>query len=172
MLSLDDKRWSSLQTRNEDGGWVPRWLRRLQENPNDLNLFWESRSLSNYAEENTYSAAFAATPYLVEVARSAQPAERLHYVFFVAMVTMYRIPPGGSDPYMECPPDLEEGFQEAIASALEMAVALLPVTTREPNVRWLLASIAALRGFPGFGRAVIEIQHEQRQDPPQEEIPF
>src|SRR5207302_108993 len=41
MLSLDDPRWSALQTHSSDAIWVPDWLGRLAATPDDLELFNE-----------------------------------------------------------------------------------------------------------------------------------
>jgi hypothetical protein len=136
-----------------------------------LDLFSESDLLSNYAEENTYSAAFAVAPYLIAAAQGVQPEVQFWYIRFLAMVVMYRSP-AGEEPMGDCPPDLEDEFRGAVAAALGMAAGLLPALVYESDVRWLLAAIAAFKGFPGLARGIVEIQHEQRPDEPSAEIPF
>jgi putative Mn2+ efflux pump MntP len=83
------------------------------------------------SEEITWSAAFAAAPYLAEVARRAQPAARVQYVCFLGAVVLYRVLPDEEESIAQCPPDLEEEFREAVAAALGMAVTLLPTAAGE-----------------------------------------
>jgi hypothetical protein len=169
-LSLNDPRWAFLHTRNGDGASIPRWLSGLLQNPDDLDLFQDEACGLSSGEEITYSAAFAAAPYLMEVARRAGSKARLEYVSFLGMIAQYRLPPG--EPLGECPPDLEPPYQQAVTDALDMALAMLRDETSEPSVRVLLADIAAFKGFAHMANRIIEIKHDLRQDPPVQEIPF
>src|SRR5258706_409091 len=125
MLPLDDSRWSLLQTHSEDGGWVPGWLRRVLECPNDVALLNEG-AYALWSDENTWSASFAAAPYLVEAATRANPAAQFEYVTLVGLIAAYRTKPGTGDANDACPPDLEDGFRKATEDALSLAVGLMP----------------------------------------------
>src|SRR5262249_62087339 len=109
MLRLDDPRWSELSAGGGDALSVPRWLHRLLDSSNDLDLFEQERWML-CSDEITWSAAFAAAPYLLEAARRANPTARVQYVCFLGSVAMYRVAPGESEPWGECPADLEAEF--------------------------------------------------------------
>src|SRR5207249_7182312 len=124
MISLEDPRWSQLCTHAGDAGWVPDWLRRLRAAPDDVTVFNEG-FYGIWSDENTWSAAFAAAPHLIAIAALASERARLEYVAGLGTVAAYREPPGpgGAWPGAEhgaCPPDLEDGFREAVQAALVM----------------------------------------------------
>ena len=141
------------------------------DRPDDLDLFGQDCS-SLCSDEITWAPAFAAAPYLVEVVRRAGPPARLHYVCFLGAVAMYRVPPSESEPCSACPPELEAEFHSAVAAASEMATALLPQATEEPDVRCLLAAVAAFKGYNWLARGIVDLQHPQRPEVTQEEIDF
>jgi hypothetical protein len=171
MLPLDDARWATLHAGGGSADDVPRWLRRLRERPDDTRpLRREGWALCS--DEVTWSAAFAAAPHLVAAVRAAGPAARLEYLCFLGMLVMYQVPAGDADQYTACPPDLEPAFREAVAAAEGFAAGALGAARREPDVRWLLAALAAFKGFPGLARGITDVAHEGRRDEPPEEIPF
>ena len=172
MLQFDDPRWAELcASSGGDANWLRQWLGRLLDRPDDLDLFRED-CWSLCSEEETWAPAFAAAPYLVEVARRAAQPARLHYVCFLGAVATYRAPPDESEPCSTCPPELEAEFHGAIAAASEMAIGLLAHATDEPDVRCLLAAIAAFKGYNGLARGIVDFQHAQRPEAPEEEIEF
>jgi hypothetical protein len=168
MLALDDPRWKAW---TQPVAWFTQWLKRLLEKPNDLGLFYED-CYKLCSDEVTWSVAFAAAPYLVELARRAEPAARIQYIRFLGSIVMYRVPAGDVEPQSDCPPDLEAEFQTSVASALEMATALLLAAEAEADVRRLLAAIAAFKGFNDLARGIVDLAHDDRNEPPVEDIPF
>src|SRR4051794_22518020 len=89
MLPLDDIRWTELHAEGESAAYVTQWLRKLLKQPNDLNLFVQSRWML-CSDEVTWSASFAAAPYLVECAQRAELAARVEYVCFLGSLAMYQ----------------------------------------------------------------------------------
>jgi hypothetical protein len=153
MLPLDSPRWSLLQTHSEDGGWVPRWLRRVLESPDDIVLLNEG-ACRLWSDENAWSASFAAAPYLVQAATRASPSAQLEYVILLGLIAAYRTMPGTVDAYDARPPDLEEWFRKATDDALSLAVGLLPMTWQERLSSSLIAAVAAFKGLLGLSRAI------------------
>ncbi len=172
MLQFDDPRWTELcASSNGNANWLRQWLGQLLDRPDDLNLFGED-CWSLCSQEVTWAPAFAAAPYLVEIARRAGPTARLHHICFLGAVVMYRVPPGEAEPCSACPPELEAEFRGAIAEAAEMATELMPHATEERDVRCLLAAIAAFKGYDCLARGIVNLQHPQRPEAPAEIIEF
>jgi len=97
MLRLDDPRWPDLNHRGWSAGrassddpaapFVPDELRHLLANPADRQRFtalWPYL----YSEGTAWPAAYAAVPYLVEIARQLSPAKRVEHVYVVGLVVM------------------------------------------------------------------------------------
>src|SRR4051794_41005731 len=127
MLSLDDPQWAQLHTHSSDATWVPGWLARLRAAPDELELFGQG-FYGLWSDENTWSAAFATAPHLIEIASRAGEQARLEYIVALGTIAAYRDPPGTGSPYGACPPDLEAPFSEALRAGLAIAGELL---TRE-----------------------------------------
>ncbi len=153
MLSLDDPRWSQLQTHSSDASWVPDWLRRLRAAPSDVELFNDG-FYGLWSDENTWSAAFAAAPHLAAIAELASPQAQLEYVAALGTFAAYREPPGAGSKYGACPPDLEAGFAEALQASLALAGRLLPLEWGERETVLLMAAVAAFKGLLGLSRAI------------------
>ncbi|MEZ6139601.1 MAG: hypothetical protein R3B84_03430 [Zavarzinella sp.] len=172
MLPFDDPLWTELcASSNCNAIWLRQWLVQLLDHPDDVVLFGQD-CWSLCSEEVTWAPAFAAAPYLVEIARRAAPPARLYQVCFLGEVAMYRVPPGESEQCSACPTTLEADFRGAIASASEMAIALLAHATEEADVRCLLAALAAFKGYIELARGIVDLQHSQRPKVPAEEIEF
>jgi hypothetical protein len=171
MLPLDDPRWTECHAEGGHAAHVPRWLRQLLNQPDNLKLFEQQRWML-CSEEVTWSAAFPAAPYFIEAARRAQRAARTEYVCFLGSIVMYRVSREEADQFTKCPLDLEPAFQGAVIAAEEMATSVLPGAKSEEAVRRLLAAVAAFKGFPGMARAILDLKHERRQEVPDEDIAF
>lgn len=170
MLPLDDPRWNSLHA---EGGnaHVPRWLRSLLDRPDDTGpLAREGWALCS--QEITWAAAFAAAPHLLAAARAAQPEAQWTYLCFLGMIAMYRVPADEADEFTTCPPDLEPAFQETLTASARLAAGALTAAVQEPDVRQLLAAVAAFKGFSGLARGITDLAHEGRHDEPPGEIAF
>jgi hypothetical protein len=153
MLDLTDPRWAELSTHSGDAGWVPRWLEELAASPDNLKVF-EPDCWRLWSDENTWSASFAAAPYLVRIAARARAEIRIQYVKLLGLMAMYRTRPGWQGEYLACPSDLERDFGRALGEAAILASGLLPMTWSDDNTRMLIACIAAFKGYLPLARAI------------------
>jgi hypothetical protein len=163
-MSLDDPRWLELGHRNWSPGqrpeddpsvpFVPEELRRLLDKPADHERFTD---LWPYlcSEDTPWPAAYAAAPYLVELARRLRPAERGDYLYVVGLVVMC------SGSYGRTPPSLTEDIAAAYRQALVQALPLLAEQLASAHglmdARYLLAATAALKGHPEFGKFLNDV---------------
>lgn len=138
-LPLDSPRWSRLWTRMGPGAYpVPQVLRALGDDPSDLELFREMWS-EICAEETTYDAAFAAVPYLMDFAGRLDPADADEYLIVAGLIATYA---------SDVPSDLEPAYRTAMHRGLTLTLVLERLETCKTNadLRYLLASVAAMRG--------------------------
>ena len=117
MLALDDERWKDLPHRgwskgkrsklDPDAPFIPDELKKLIDDPKDFKTL---RYISPYlcSEGTTWDAAFAAIPYLVELAKRLSPKERLDYLIFLGFMV---IDAGSSE-------NVEDFFREDYEKAL------------------------------------------------------
>jgi enamine deaminase RidA (YjgF/YER057c/UK114 family) len=157
MLPLDDPRWPDLDHRgwsartlfsDPDAPFVPAELRHLLANPADRQRFtalWPCLC----SEGTAWPVAYAAVPYLVEIARQLSPAERFEHVYVIGLVVMcsgaYGRTPGG------LPTDITAAYRHALPQALALLAETLTVPHDEATTRYLLAAAAALKGHPSLG---------------------
>src|SRR5262245_135320 len=122
-LPLDDPRWSKLDTRSGHADWVPRWLGTLLKRPDDREMFADSWP-DLCSEGTAWSAAFAATPYIADLAAAVPIESRQDYVYFVGLVAMnsVRSRPGGPFGLRRF---LASGHREALHRALSLAIEVL-----------------------------------------------
>ena len=92
MLELTDKRSSELSTHRGNAAWVPEWLEKLETSPDDRGLLDDGR-WALWSDENTWSASFAAAPYLVEIAAMARTEVKVEYVKLLGLMAMYQTRP-------------------------------------------------------------------------------
>ena len=136
-LPLDSPRWSQLWTRMGPGAYpVPQALRDLGGDPSDLELFREMWP-EICAEETTYDAAFAAAPYLMDFAGRLDPADADEYLIVAGLIATYA---------SDVPSDLEPAYRTAMHRGLALALGRLENCTTDADLRYLLASVAAMRG--------------------------
>ncbi len=115
---------------------VPQALRDLSDDPSDLELFHEMWP-EICAEETTYDAAFAAAPYLIDFAARLGTAEADQYLIVAGLIATYA---------SEVPSDLEPAFRKAMRRGLALALERLESCRTNGDLRYLLASVAAMRG--------------------------
>ena len=115
---------------------VPRALRDLGDDPSDLELFREMWP-EICAEETTYDAAFAAAPYLMDFAGRLDPADADEYLIVAGLIATYA---------SHVPSDLEPAYRAAMRRGLTLALARLENCATDADLRYLLASVAAMRG--------------------------
>ena len=153
-LPLDSPRWSRLWTRMGPGAYpVPQALRDLGDDPSDLELFramWPEIC----AEETTYDAAYAAAPYLVDIA--ARPNTADQYLIVLGLVATYA---------SDVPSDLEPAFRTALRRGLTLALERLETCRTDADLRYLLASVAAMRGRPDLAEVLQDLDAIQEPCP-------
>jgi hypothetical protein len=151
MLSLNDPRWSDLCTRNGGAAWVPKQLAALMERPDDLPTFqdlWPELC----SEGTAWSSAYAAVPYLVELAKRVPPNKRLEYLYVVGLVVMCSCPECGES--FAIHPYLEGSYQRALVETLPLLGEMLSERHDVTDTRYLLAAIAALKGHQKLGEVL------------------
>ncbi len=150
-LALNDARWNELMSRNGKAGFVPKSLQHLLEHPDDLPAFqdlWPELC----SEGTAWSAAYAAAPYVVEVARKLSPAQRFEHAYFIGYVAQCECPAEGKSSGLE--PYLAESYRQALSDCLALLAATLVCAHDAMQTRYLLASAAALKGHPSLSRAI------------------
>jgi len=136
-LPLDSPRWGQLWTRMGPGAYpVPQVLRHLGDDPTDLELFREMWP-EICSEDITYDSAFAATPYLIDLAAGLGTADADPYLIVVGLIATYA---------SEVPSDLEPAYRTALQRGLTVALERLETCTPDADLRYLLGSVAAMRG--------------------------
>lgn len=155
-LPLDSPRWSQLWTRMGPGAYpVPQALRQLGDDPSDRELFWELWP-ELCAEETTYDAAFAALPYLVDLAEGPGTADADQYLIVAGLIATYA---------SDVPTDLEPAFRAALRRGLTLTLERLESCTTKANLRYLLASVAAMRGRTDLAQVLQDLDAIQEPCP-------
>ena len=158
MLPLDDPRWLELGHRNwspgqrpgddPDAPFVPQELSGLLAEPTDFERLTE---LWPYlcSEDTAWPAAYAAVPYLVELARRLRPAERGDYLYVVGFIVICS--GGYGETSSGLPEDIAAAYRLALPEALSLITEQLATAQSLVDTRYFLAATAALKGFPEFG---------------------
>ena len=138
-LALTSEDWAGLEHRSGVAGHptlVPDGLGHLVEHPDDLDAFGELWP-QLCSEGTTWPAAFAAAPYLVELARFAKPESASQYLIVLGLFATYAGEPPG---------DLADAYAAAVIDALPQVTEALRTCRSDETLRYLLGSVAALRG--------------------------
>lgn len=153
LLPLDDPRWRDLCHRNWSAGkpsawvpdapFVPDVLAKLVQRPDDIPLFTDLWPWL-CSEETAWAASYAVVPYAVDLARRVKPADRMEYLFFVGLVVIYSCPDSGEA--FEIPSFVQADYQAALKLALPLAGETLTADHDQTDTRYLLSTIAALKG--------------------------
>ncbi|WP_433605259.1 hypothetical protein [Prescottella agglutinans] len=158
-LPLDDPAWTSLQTREGDGSWVPQWLTELVRDPADATRFadgWPALC----SEGTTWPAAIAAFPYLVRIAESLPPGARFEYVTVFGLIAADWEPE--SDPSFDESRRIESAYRAALVRALELTAeeSTFPIGN-ERDLRYLLMSFAALHHVPELSKCLDDLDDDE-----------
>jgi len=161
MLPLNDNRWRELAHRGWSGGkrseldpdapYVPDELRVLLENPKDVARF---RNLYPYltSEGTTWETAYAAAPYIVEIAKQLSPKERFDHLVAIGFIAISSCPDSGDG--FEIKSFLAEAYEKALNDALPLLVEALLEQHSAVETRYLLAATAALKGHAKLGNLI------------------
>lgn len=160
MLALDDERWKQLSHRGLSGGrkseldsdapYIPDVLRELFANPHDRELF-DGMIPYLCSEGTTWPAAYAATPYIVELASRVSPPERANYLIWVGLIVIDSIPAESVDEL------LRDDYVKALKSALPLLLETFMEELRGYEIRYLLAALAALKGYLQLGEILANL---------------
>lgn len=155
MLSLDDPRWSELRCRNGNASWVAQhltnWLERPEESGDFVELWPDMCS-----EGTTWSAAYAAVPYVVELAKRLPREERFYPLCFIGLVAICSCPESG-EPF-SIQPYLAESYRQALTNALPLLADALVHWEDQCETRYLLAATAAVKGCPKLGQVLNQLE--------------
>lgn len=144
-LPLDSPRWRQLRTRGGEGaGWVSGAIRGLHEGTLDARAFRELWP-ELCSEDRTYDAAYAAAPYLAEIAAGLPLSESTDYLIVMGLMTTYA---------GDVPADLEPGYRQAIDAALTLTLQGLVGCAPGHELRYLLSAVAAFRGRTDLASAL------------------
>jgi len=143
-LPLDDNRWSTLWTRDGPAGDVPKQISYLLDHPEDEEAFVNLEAALSSAGV-TWSAGFAAAPYIVEMARRLSPARRLIQLQTVGYIVVYACLDSKDDCYM-LQPYLAESYRQAVRDCLPLLAETLLCEHTPDETECLLLSAAALKG--------------------------
>jgi hypothetical protein len=149
VLSLSDPRWVQFRANYTDGGQVAKLLERAQAGePMDE---WYEDLFQEICHQYTVSeAAYPAAPHLARLAAEFEEA-RLDLLVLLGACHTYAEPAK----VLHLPADIEEGWRASAREAIPLIAALLaePRWT-EPELRYLLSSLAAVHGYPSLASAI------------------
>ncbi len=153
-LPLGDSRWRDLAFRtcgDADDPDIPAELAQLLSDPQDLERFHD---LWPYlcSEGTTWEAAYAAVPWIVEIARHLPPDQRPEYLVFVGLAARCECPDRGAGFVVR--DYLADEYKRAKAEALSLLAATLLREHDAGETRYLLAAAAALKGYRELGDVI------------------
>lgn len=147
-VPLDSPEWAALETRMGAGAEsVADTLRRLLDDASPVALFTEMWP-TLCSEGTTYNAAFAAAPYLVELARRVVPQDAVEYLVVLGPVETY----AGTVPHT-----LEPAYREALRDAQALAFELLSDCSTDHNIRYLLGAVAAFQARADLASVLVDL---------------
>ena len=102
------------------------------------------------SEGTAWAAAYAAVPYVVEVASRLPPDRRFEHLDFVGLVVIHSRPEDGESVAVK--PYLVDSYRTALQKALPLLTETLACRHGDvTETRELLAVAAALKGYPELG---------------------
>jgi hypothetical protein len=118
-----------------------------------LSELWFSLWSVPCHQTDVYTASYAAVPHVASIAVTKPPSERLEYIHFIGAVEAYRhkslAPP--------IPVDYEQDYFHALEQTFSIISDCLKLDWNEVGYRILLGVLAAVRGKPNLGMAIMEL---------------
>jgi hypothetical protein len=145
-LPLDDKRWGELWSREGPARNMPELIAHLLEHPEDEEAFGHLNDAA-CSDGTTWSAGYAAMPYLVEMARKLPPAKRWDVLTTIGWIVT-AASPESDVVHIRIEPYVEEGYHQAIKDSLPLLLETLQCEQTEREFVGLLFTAAALKGHP------------------------
>lgn len=168
MLSLTDPTWRQFRANYTDGAGVASLLRRAESGEPVDN--WYDDLFQELCHQYTVSeAACPAAPHLVRLA-NAHPDLRSGLLILHGSCHAF----AGPDLLASMPAEMVQEWRLSADRAITLTAALLTEPqTDETELRYLLASLAAVKGYPGLAKAIEALDVEPLLDdsplPPDED---
>jgi hypothetical protein len=143
-LSLDDKRWADLWCRNGTAENIPKLIGYLLDHPEDAAEF-DHLNDAACSDGTTWSAGFAATPYMVEMARRLPPAQRLNILTTIGWIVTAACLES-NDVHYQLETYLADGYYEAVRDCLPLLAETLLCEQKASDIVGILFSAAAFKG--------------------------
>ena len=160
MLYLDSDQWRELCHAYGSAEGIPALLRQLPAAPvkssEGESEPWHTLWSALCHQSDVYPASYAALPYVIESAGSRKPSDRAEYLFLAGTIEAMRHKP--SSPLI--PTELEPPYNEALQTAIPLALEALRVESNESWFQGLLAALAAFRGFPKISAAIADLERQ------------
>jgi hypothetical protein len=138
MLALNSPRWATLEVRSGSAVGVPSEITFLLEHPDDTERFADLSS-ELCSEDTTWSAAYAAVPYLLEIARKQSLEARGYALVSIGFVVMC-----SADTVV--PDDLWAAYRGAVSSTLPLLLETMHLPVSGDDLRYQFLAVAALKG--------------------------
>lgn len=164
LLPLDDPRWKDLDHRNWRDGkpsewtpnapFIPDELAKLLTNPSDIERFnglWPWFC----SEGTTYASAYAVVPYMVHFAKQLPAEQRFMYLCVLGLVVADSDATPG--PFCEIKDYLKNNYEDALKAALPLVLETLQAGHDLYETRYLLGTVAALKGHPRLANVLQDI---------------
>jgi hypothetical protein len=159
MLSLTDPTWRQYKANYTDGAGVASLLRRAEAGEPLDN--WYDDLFQELCHQYTVSeAAYPAAPHLVRLA-NAHPDLRLDLLILLGACYASVEPAQPASIPAEVAQEWRASAEGAVAL---IAAMLIEPQTDETELRYLLSSLAAVKGYPGLAMGIERLDDIERED--------
>jgi hypothetical protein len=162
MLALNDSRWSSFTHAYGPAENIPALLSRARDDPgpgSKAGTAWFDLWSALCHQGDTYTAAYAAVPHLVQLALEHLKHQRYDPLLLTACIELARLEGRGPP----IPPPLAAAYREAIHRARELAEANFLSAWNADAEAAIRASAAALSGDIAGARAILDADLDEEQ---------
>lgn len=156
MLPLTDERWADLWCRESTAEGLPAQINYLLLRPDDRKSF-DKLCDSVCSDGTTWSAGFAAAPYIVEMARRLPPSQRLNALIEIGLIVTCACH-GSTDVHYLLEPFLSDSFHQAVSDCLPLLAETLQCGLEEKDILSLVFCVAALKGHVRLAEVISELE--------------
>jgi hypothetical protein len=143
LVPLDSPRWFDLHCRSGSAGNVGETLSALSQS--FQRPVFGDLAAELCSEGTAWSAAFAAAPYVLELARRTTGQDRVECLLFLGLV---RISEVEDQPAFACPSDLRASYRKSVADTVPLLLLELGQPQEPTTLRYLLSALAAAKDDP------------------------
>ena len=166
--TLSEIDWSSLSARNGDASFVMKELAALYQDPNDTDRFnrlWPELC----SEGTTWSSAYAAAPFILELARKTDSKPRFTYLYVLSLFRQCEFRHVGSDSHFHCTDEFRRSYELALKSALPL---LAEISDHDfgSDTSYFLSAIATFKGQIQLASCIERIAAEDYKCPECQEL--